>query len=74
MKKFALLFSAILGLSGLFGPSANAIGINIELGDRPYYTNGPRYWNRGAYWCWIPGHWRWRHHHQVWIHGHYRPC
>jgi hypothetical protein len=72
MKKFALLFAAILGLSGLFGPSANAIGISIEVGDRPYYTYGPRYWSGGAYWCWIPGHWG--RHHRVWIHGHYRPC
>jgi hypothetical protein len=72
MKKIVLLFLAMLGLSSLFGPSANAIGINIELGDRPYYTYGDRYWARGAYWCWVPGHWS-RHHH-VWIHGHYRPC
>ena len=72
MKKFALLFSAIVGLSGLFGPSANAIGINIEVGDRPYYVHGSRYWYRGAYWCWIPGHWS--RHHRVFIHGHYRPC
>ena len=73
MKKLALLFAAMVCMSG-FATPARAIGINIELGDRPYYTNGPRYWNRGAYWCWIPGHWRWHHHHQVWIHGHYRPC
>ena len=73
MKKLALLFAATVCMSGFAAP-ARAIGINIELGDRPYYTNGPRYWNRGAYWCWVPGHWRWHHHHQVWIHGHYRPC
>jgi len=74
MKKIALIFAAIISLSGLFGPSANAIGINIEVGDRPYYQYGPRYWARGAYSCWVPGHWAWRHHHQVWVHGHYRPC
>jgi len=73
MKKLALLFAALFCMSG-FTTTANAIGINIDVGDRPYYTYGPRYWARGAYWCFVPGHWAWRHHHQVWIHGHYRPC
>ena len=71
MKKLALLFGALVCMSG-FATPVRAIGISIELGDRPYYTNGSRYWARGAYWCWIPGHWS--HHHHVWIHGHYRPC
>lgn len=70
MKKLILLLIAFLSISG----AAQAISLNIEVGDRPYYTYGPRYWARGAYWCWVPGHWAWRHHHQVWIHGHYRPC
>ena len=73
MKKLALLFAALFCISG-FSTTANAIGISIDIGDRPYYTNGPRYWARGAYWCWVPGHWARRHHHNVWIHGHYRPC
>jgi hypothetical protein len=70
MKKLMLLFAAVVGMSG-FASTVNAIGINIEVGDRPYYTYGSRYWARGAYWCWVPGHWG-RHHY--WIHGHYRPC
>ena len=70
MKKLILLLVAFLSISG----AAQAISLNIEVGDRPYYTYGPRYWARGAYWCWVPGHWAWRHHHKVWIHGHYRPC
>ena len=70
MKKLVLLLIVMLSMSGV----ARAISFNIEVGDRPYYTYGPRYYARGAYWCWIPGHWRWHHHHQVWIHGHYRPC
>ena len=70
MKKLVLLLIAFLSISG----AAQAVSLNIEVGDRPYYTYGPRYWARGAYWCWVPGHWSWRHHHQVWIHGHYRPC
>ena len=73
MKKLALLFAALFCMSG-FTTTANAIGISIDVGDRPYYTYGPRYWARGAYWCWVPGHWAWRYHHHVWIHGHYRPC
>jgi hypothetical protein len=71
MKKLGLLCAALFCLSG-FARTASAIGINIELGDRPYYTYGDRYWARGAYWCWVPGHWN--RHHTVWIHGHYRTC
>jgi hypothetical protein len=70
MKKLVLLLIAFLSISG----AAQAISLNIDVGDRPYYTYGPRYWARGAYWCWVPGHWAWRHHHQFWVHGHYRPC
>ena len=73
MKKLLLIFSALMCMSG-FASTANAIGINIEIGDQPYYLYGNRYWARGNYWCWVPGHWRWRHHHQIWVHGHYRPC
>jgi hypothetical protein len=71
MKKLALLFAVILGLSGV----ANAISISIGLGeDQPYYTNGPGYWSGGVYWVWVPGHpCGWRHHHRVWCHGHYAP-
>ena len=71
MKKLALLLAALFCMSG-FGTTANAISISIDVGDQPYYTHGPRYWTRGAYWCWIPGHWN--RHHTVWIHGHYRAC
>ena len=67
MKKLALVFAAIVGLSGV----ANALSLNIEVGDRPYYVHGARWWNNGAYWCWVPGHWNHYHH---WVHGHYRPC
>ena len=44
-----------------------AIGISIDLGDRPYYE-GPSYWGGGYEWVWIPG--SWGDHHR-WIHGHY---
>jgi hypothetical protein len=70
MKKLVLLLIAFLSISG----AAQAISLNIDIGDRPYYTYGPRYWARGAYWCWVPGHWARRYHRQFWVHGHYRPC
>jgi hypothetical protein len=35
MKKLALLFAAMLCLSG-FGTTANAISISIGIGDQPY--------------------------------------
>jgi hypothetical protein len=67
MKKLALLFAAIAGMSGV----ANGIGISIDVGDRPYY-NGPGYYVGSVHYCWIRGHWN--RFHTVWIHGHYRPC
>jgi len=51
----------------------NAVIVNLEVGDRPYYVYGPGYYVGRVYWVWIPGHWAWRHHHRVWIHGHYAP-
>ena len=71
MKKLMLVFAAFVCMGG-FTSTARAISLNIDIGDQPYYTNGPRYWARGAYWCWVPGHWG--RFHRVWIHGHYRPC
>ncbi len=72
MKKKALLIAALAMLSGVFAPIANAISLNIDLGDRPYYGHGPGYWSRGQYYVWVPGHWSWHRHEKVWIHGHYR--
>ena len=37
MKKLALLFSALLCMSGI----ANAISISIDVGDRGYYVDLP---------------------------------
>lgn len=74
MKKLALLFAAVLAMSGIFATTADAISISIGIGDQPYYTRGPGYWSGGVYWVWIPGHWDgWRHGHRIWIHGHYAP-
>ena len=66
--KFAVLTVALLSVCMLIRPSAMAIGISIDVGDRPYYTYGPSYWDGGYEWVWIPGSWG-EHHH--WMHGHY---
>ena len=71
MKKLVLVLGAILSMSSFVASTANAIILDVEVGDRPYFTHGHRYWAQGRNWCWVPGHWN-RHH--VWIHGHYGPC
>jgi hypothetical protein len=71
MKKLAMFCAALLCISGIVS-TANAIILNIDVGDQPYYTYGPGYWRGGVYWVWVPGHWcGWRHGHRVWCHGHY---
>src|ERR1700730_1377579 len=55
--KLTVLTVALLSVCLLMRPSAMAIGISIELGDRPYYTEGPTYWDDGYLWVWVPGHW-----------------
>ena len=60
---------AVLSLCMLIPTSAMAIRLVVEAGDRPYYTYGPRYWDRGYEWVWVSGHWSRNRH--VWIHGHY---
>ena len=67
--KLAVLTMTVLSLCMLIPTSAMAIRLVVEAGDRPYYTYGPGYWDRGYEWVWVPGHWS-RHRH-VWIHGHY---
>ncbi len=64
------IFLAVLAA---MAPMVNAVIVNVEVGDRPYYRRGPAYYVGHVYWVWTPGHWGWRHHHQVWIHGHYAP-
>lgn len=69
MKKLLLLV-AIGVTSFTFGTTVKAAGISIEIGDRPYYSHGPRYWDNEWEMIWVPGHWSDHGHH--WIHGHYR--
>lgn len=70
MIKKILLFVAIAVTSVTFGSIAQAQRLRIELGDRPFYSHGPRYWEGDYEMIWIPGHWSEHGHH--WIHGHYR--
>ena len=73
MKRFLLIsFLALICAGPLFPTTSEAVGINIELGDRPYYNHGPWYYGpHRERLYWVPGHWARRHHHRVWIHGHY---
>jgi hypothetical protein len=36
-------------------PMANAVIVNVEVGDQPYYIHGPGYYVGRVYWVWIPG-------------------
>jgi len=65
------LLLAAIAASLIFGTALRAnAGIHIEIGDRPYYSHGPRYWEGDYEMIWVPGHWSEHGHH--WIHGHYR--
>jgi hypothetical protein len=65
MKK--LLLAATLATSLLLPATVPAQSFSIEIGDRPYYHHGPRYWAGEYEMIWVPGH-RSGHH---WVHGHY---
>lgn len=65
-SKFILI--AALALGCLIPPTAEAIEIRVELGDRPYYTHGARYWHNDYEYIWVPGYRKGRR----WVHGHYR--
>jgi hypothetical protein len=65
-KKLAVILAALLAAGVLVNPSAKAIGIEINLGDRPYYE-GRSYWEDGYEWVFVPGHFD----HGRWIHGDY---
>ena len=66
--KIGILTAIIMSMCMLVRPSVYAVGVEVEVGDRPYYTYGPTYWDRGYEYVWGPGHWG-KHHH--WLHGTY---
>ena len=64
------LLIVLLIVAAIFVPVlTNAQLLSVEIGDRGYYTHGPRYVSRGRHYVWVPGHWA--RHHRVWVHGHY---
>ena len=66
--KGKLLLVAIIATSILLPTAVRAIGIEINVGDRPYYSHGPRYWDNEYEMVWVPGHMSRGGH---WIHGQY---
>ena len=66
--KIGIVTAIILSMCMLVRPTIYAAGVEVEVGDRPYYTYGPSYWDRGYEYVWGPGHWG-KHHH--WLHGTY---
>jgi hypothetical protein len=69
MIKNKLLLVAIIAASILTPAAVRAQGISIQVGDRPFYNHGARYWSGDYEMIWVPGHMsRFGHH---WIHGQY---
>jgi hypothetical protein len=64
-----LLLAALAATSIIFPATVPAQTFSIEIGDRPYYSHGPRYWSGDYEMIWVPGHWS--NHRQRWVHGHY---
>lgn len=64
-----LLLAALAATSIIFPATVPAQSFSIEIGDRPYYSHGSRYWAGDYEMIWVAGHWS--HHHEQWVHGHY---
>lgn len=67
MIKNKLMLVAMIAASILLPAAVRAQSFTIEIGDRPYYHHGPRYWAGDYEMIWVPGHSSGRH----WVHGHY---
>jgi hypothetical protein len=67
--KAKLWLVAITAASIILPTALRAQTINVEVGDRPYYTHGPHYWVQDYEMIWVPGHWD---EHHYWVHGLYR--
>ena len=65
-QKLILLLGAFVAIGLFFSQAANAITLNVDVGDQPYY-DGPTYWDGGYRWVWVAGH----REHGHWVHGHY---
>jgi hypothetical protein len=69
MIKNKLLLVALIVASILIPAAVRADRLEIQIGDRPYYSHGARYWANDYEMIWVPGHMS-RYGHN-WIHGHY---
>src|ERR1700720_134964 len=69
MIKTKLLLIALVATSLLVPAAVRAQGISIEIGDRPFYSHGARYWAGDYEMIWVPGHRS--ESGRRWIHGHY---
>ena len=67
MIKTKLLLLAMVATSILVPTAVQAQRFSIEIGDRPYYQHGPRYWAGDYEMIWVPGH----RSRGGWVHGHY---
>jgi hypothetical protein len=67
MIKNKLLLLAIVATSVLIPAAVRAQGISIQVGDRPFYNHGPRYWAGDYEMVWAPGH----NDGHRWVHGQY---
>ena len=55
----------------VYGPAGPRAGFVVAVEDRPYYTRGPYYIERGRRYVWIRGHWDRRHGKRFWVPGRY---
>jgi hypothetical protein len=68
MIKHKLLLAAIIATSILIPAAVRADSIQIQIGDRPFYNHGERYWDNDYEMVWAPGHMERGNH---WVHGQY---
>ena len=69
MIKNKLLLVALIVASILIPAAVRADRLEIQIGDRPFYSHGARYWAGDYEMIWVPGHMsRFGHH---WVHGYY---
>jgi hypothetical protein len=68
MTKTKLLLAALIATSILIPTALRADRI-VQIGDKPYYTHGERYWDGDYEMVWVPGHISLG---SRWIHGYYQ--
>lgn len=61
-----MVLSVLIAVAAMFNPTARAISLEVNVGDRGVYE-GPEFWDYGWHYVWVPGHME--HHH--WVRGYY---